>query len=578
MNLSKKLTICAFASLCASAAWAADSTSFLGKTWDKDKTEVKYVDGGNNWCWSNGTPLGKTSANAMDVLFDGAVIEQAKAAKLKGFDNWHVTSISTWAWANASSSDYYNSITIKKGGITDDGIALGGQLNIEKDGKGNLQNPNADAYAGMTVLNDFTVDNLSTRITSGGVKANDTAPNGFTTIHSSVNIKGNFVYGYNNTETAPGEIYFTFGGIGGYRTAADGAAVGANLNALDSVVIEKDMRIASSYNIAFNVGTTAYGTDYDLSKPDVEIKGRLVGFGGTDSDGNKNNNGVKIWGKNQSYIKLMRVSSTDNADNGRTSVISVNGISGFFVISNDVAGRSTKNHLAVLKLTNDANTSVTTAYIADEEGVVFSDTSKVKIVMDGAGEQRFSEAFDISGGIEVNNGALLVKSAIEGVNGYNWAKKQKYSHGDLVMNGGIFGFYLADSLNKNFDDGFTLTNLVYNGGKIRLCAYSDYVDSLDVSGTITAADAIVFDFVAKGGDFSYLTSGARKIISWASAPSDTTYEANDITVGGTSYKAEFTELADGLYVQYTPSIPEPATCALLFGGLALAFAAWRKRK
>ena len=576
MKLHTKVAILALSSLCASAAWANESTSFYGQSWGGDN----YHKMDDSWCWSNGSPYGKfTEATAMDVLFSAEVIAKAKADKQGGTDAWWAASVGTYAESAGVSwaTQHFNSITIKGKGISWMGIGLGSQIWLaENDYKG------TDAYAGMLVHKDFTVDDHSTRIVSGGVKANKYVAGGFTTVHATVEIKGNFVYGYNNTVEDTNSGYnFRFGGDSGYRTAADGAAVDSNVNPLDSVVIGKDMRLGGGHGIQFNVGVNSYDGGYDLSKPDVEIKGRIVGNGGFDSDGNQNDKGFTLWGSKQSNIELISLKNANNADNGRTSVISVNGLSGTLTIYNNVAKYSSKNHLAVLNLTNDASTSVTATHLSDESNVQFSDTSKIKVVMNGEGEQRFRESFNISGGIDVNSGALLIRSTTQGTNGYTWNKANETeakSHGDLVMNGGIFGFYLADSLNKNFRGGFTLTNLEYNGGKIRLCAYGDYVDSLDVSGTITATDAIVFDFVAQGGDFSYLTSGARKIISWASKPSDATYEANDITVGGTTYKAEFTELADGLYVQYTSSIPEPATCALLFGGLALAFAAWRKKR
>ena len=580
--MNKKIATAAgvavLAGMFASAGYC-DTTYFLGK----DGGAGWYTKFGN-YKWSNGDPYDDNYQN-MDVVMD---------TSHDGFLG--SGPILTWAEKNGSSNSVrtFNSWTIKGDAIKyassfadknpENGLAIGAGWASDK--------LDEDRYSTLKVTKDFTVDDTSTNIVGGGIHKGDAGSKfegKYGISHSYFEVGGNFNYGMNDTLGNTNGQTFRFGGLGGYLDLGTETAYAAKYAPLDKVTIGGDVKVASAYNVSFNVGTKAYGDSYDLSASDVEIKGRVIGYGGEDKAGNVYKNGPQLWNKYQSYLRLMSIESGNNTSTGRTSVISVNGISGYFVIGNDAASKGTSSggkYLSILNLTNDADTSVSSAYLADEVDVSFNSNSQVKVVMSGAGEQRFYEAFNISGGIEVNNGALLIKSTIQGTNGHTYrydkdnptSEPEAKSHGDLVMNGGIFGFYLADSLNKNFRGGFTLTNLEYNGGKIRLCAYGDYVDSLDVSGTITAADAIVFDFVAKGDDFSYLTSGARKIISWASAPSDATYDANEITVGGTSYKAEFTELADGLYVQYTPSIPEPATCALLFGGFALAFAAWRKKR
>ena len=567
MKIQTTSAIFAIASLCAlaSSATAAGTATYIGQDWSADN----YYGMQNKYVWQDSvTPYGKfKQEDAMDVIFSGELLAEGRSAK----------SLGTWAESEQAvaenwASQHFNSITIKKGGISWMGIALGAQFSAT--GKG------ADAYAGMIVHNDVTVDDISTMIVGGGVKTNGNTGLGYTTVHSTVEINGNFVYGYNNTAENGNGYNFRFGGNGGYNTAYGGKTVDSVNQALDSVVIGKDLRLGSGHSVILNVGTNAYDNGYDADNPDVLIKGRVVGYDGIDSDGNLNQNGFALWGKNQSYFQLMGLSK-ENADNGRTSVISVNGISGYIITGNDVEKYTSKNYLSVLKLTNDASTKVTSAYLADEIAIKFGTTSKVKVIMDGEGEQRFYKAFNISGGIEVNKGKLLIMSTTQGTNGHSWDlanETEAKSHGDLVMNGGTFGFYLADSLKDDYKGGFTLTNLEYNGGTIQLCVYENYVDSLDVSDTITASDTMNFNFVAESAsDLEYLLD-SRRIISWKEVQDVADFAANIITINGKTYKAVFTKNSDGLYVKYVSAIPEPATCALLFGGLALAFAAWRKKR
>lgn len=271
----------------------------------------------------------------------------------------------------------------------------------------------------------------------------------------------------------------------------------------------------------------------------------------------------------------------------------------------------------------------------------YSAWSNIKIIMKGAegavqnvdvplwttGNNQYA-----TGGIEVISGTLNINFAQQAV-GYAWDTNNDkvndiafytdtaanggiqttYSHGDLTMKGGEFGSYAG-----GYDGygAFRFTNIIYNGGKIRLRLLCDSdgnisQDSIDLTGYYrrdsTDPENLIEEYIAGGtirieqegakvsfdlgsfsdlawlidyedGEFAY--GDGAKIVSWDAVNkpglTESDFYANRIESSGDEYMAKFTLNDDGLYVKYI-AVPEPAEWAAIFGIFALAFAYIRRR-
>lgn len=547
----------------ASAGYSAESTSFLGRS----SGDIDWYTGFNYYDWTNGNPYNDDKQD-MDVTF---------STETEGFQG--KGTLSTWCEVNRDRNGIrrFNSITIQGQALSWRGISLGGLFADDKD--------TATRYSTIKVANDITINDCSSMITGGGVhKGTWSVFEGkYGTVHSYLDVGGNFSFGENATKWAT----FRLGGESGYLNGSSEREYAPDKSPLDQVTIGKDLILGGGGTINMNVGINAYGTTYDINNPDIYIGGRIVGYGGTDSDGIVRNGGVS--GGTECWIDISSITKSDaSTATGRTTVLSVNGISGKVCIKNGAVRFSEKGakYLTVLHLRNDGYAEG--YHLADDTGGsnwgwhCFTDSSKIKVVMDGEGEQRFSKGFFISGGIEVNQGTLLLKSNISGADGKNLSgtgDTKQYNHGVLEMNDGTFGFYLGSSGGE-----FRLDSIVWAGGTLQLCVYKNSVDSFFVENGFSLYDAfvgdVVFRFVGEGDDISYLTTDQIRIIRWTDGNYDknAVFTADDKIIDGNLYKAQFTAKDDGLYVKYVSSIPEPATCALLFGVFALCLAVWRGRK
>lgn len=199
---------------------------------------------------------------------------------------------------------------------------------------------------------------------------------------------------------------------------------------------------------------------------------------------------------------------------------------------------------------------------------------KLKIVKDGIGTQIFSGTqLKFSGGVEVLGGTLAFNGNADG---------RDTSHGDLTMRGGKFSYMVRDenqdSLGKSY---MTFENLAYSDGTISLQVASDSVDKVLLTGTLVAADASnkgVVKIELVGGDLSYFESDYRLLIGMGTASSD--YDDGDFMITNldeSKYSANFDLRDDGLYLKLDV-IPEPAAVCSIFGVVALALAAYGRRR
>lgn len=364
-----------------------------------------------------------------------------------------------------------------------------------------------------------------------------------------------------------------------------------------SVVVDKNVSGGSLY---FTATSNKTNLADGIANPDMWIKGYV-------NDCNLYINTVTT-GNN--YTKLSGVTGTASINHG---------------------AQNGRNYIGYAILTNTIDCSATGAINESSYPNVYTPTSgKLSIVMNGSATQNFtSSATMFFGGVKAMSGTIRFNfnqyaSTIEKTHYWYWidsattikrtawttadssGKATQFSHGDLEMLGGTFGTVAGD----NTYGSFRFTNIVYTSGTINLrLTSSSKFDQLDLTSyyfadMLKSDDSVTYNTgFAEGGKLSK-TEGAGKvtfdfgnslswlidsegigikIISWdASKKTDLTaddFAANKFTGSDNKlYEAAFTTADDGLYVKYVAAVPEASTMAGIFGILALAFAAYRRKK
>ena len=334
---------------------------------------------------------------------------------------------------------------------------------------------------------------------------------------------------------------------------------------LDLLTIGGDVILYNSSRLYFDVynrnGTSTY---YD---PDVYIGKGLVLTG----SGAPNYVNPKL--------VLFNIDPTRAPAQDTTSIISVESITGDAVLlGNSFTSEGTQRTDAVLYLRGETKGAHytfdgwTSDIAYDGTNPSFGTTSKLKIVKDGPSTQIFSGTqLKFSGGVEVLGGTLAFNGNADG---------RDTSHGDLTMRGGKFSYMVRDEnhLGKSY---LTFENLVYSDGTISLQVASDSVDEVLLTGTLVAADASnkgVVKIELVGDDLSYFETDYRLLIGFGTATSD--YDESDFMItnlDGSKYASNFDLRDDGLYLKLDV-IPEPAAVCSIFGVVALALAAYGRRR
>lgn len=371
----------------------------------------------------------------------------------------------------------------------------------------------------------------------------------------NLNVGGNVIVGVDK-DTSGGYLYLGTD-ASNETTSWDGP--------LDLLTIGGDVILYNNSRLYFDVynrnGTSTY------SDPDVYIgKGLVLAGSGAPNYINP-------------QLVLFNIDPTRAPAQDTTSIISVESITGNAVLlGNSFMSEGTQRTDAVLYLRGETEGAYYTfdgwtfdiAYNETNPG--FGTTSKLKIVKDGPSTQIFSATqLKFSGGVEVLGGTLAFNGNADG---------RDTSHGDLTMRGGKFSYMVRNEnhLGKSY---LTFENLVYSDGTISLQVASDSVDKVLLTGTLVAADASnkgVVKIELVGGDLSYFESDYRLLIGMGTASSD--YDDGDFMItnlDGSKYSANFDLRDDGLYLKLDV-IPEPAAVCSIFGVVALALAAYGRRR
>jgi len=457
---------------------------------------------------------------------------------------------STGAWPNktlpTASDDVVideNYITTEGNGYLVDGFwssdTTWNSLTLNYDTVSKKLNSNVGGPISITILNDVVKTGAGTARFAMGL-ANTVF---------NLNVGGNIIVG-KDKDTNGGVLDL---GTSNSNTTADWGGP------LDTLTVGKDIIVYNSSTLNMNVynrkGTSSY------SDPDVLIRGLIQGVGSGTPD----------------YINptfyLLNVNPAELTSDVR-SIISVEGFSGNGVVN--VANYSTSEYAinSVIYLRSEKELSYTFEGWTFDAGKNFNSNIKLKIVKDGVGTQVFSATqLKFSGGVEILGGTLTFNGAAEG---------RDTSHGDLTMRGGKFSYMVRnenqDSLGKSY---MTFENLVYSDGTISLQVAPDSVDKVLLTGTLVAADASnkgVVKIELVGGDLSYFESDYRLLIGMGTASSD--YDDGDFMITNldkSKYSANFDLRDDGLYLKLDV-IPEPAAVCSIFGVVALALAAYGRRR
>ena len=439
-------------------------------------------------------------------------------------------------------------------------------------------NPSTGQYQESSLSREFTfyTDNSEFRI------ENDLS----VTYASKLNFKTS---GYNAADRSFTKASVYIGGdvqvgVDGYKNTSQvqfgtqGDLTTVNGGPLESVHIMGNLTIANDNTsgvrnyVHFNVGLKGAGEAYDISDPDIEIKGVF-------SSGREGTGIPYTYIQNRGANRL-----------GATVVFSVGGLDGKLSIyghgDNTTSDYATKgNALSVLVLNNGNGYYDMSGSLQDSGGVSktirYQDQVKLKVVMN-SGTQVFSgDSIAFSGGIECNGGFLLINSGASGTDGKDNNGKL-YTHGDLTMNAGTFGFYSREG---NSGGNFSLNNVYWKSGTIQLCVYENGTDTLNIEqldgmggnfAALDGADTVNFTFI---GETYYLLDGQEhKVVSWSSYDKSLDYAANNLEniFDGQVYSANFMAREDGLYVSYQ-IVPEPADFALACAVICI-FLAFFKRK
>ncbi len=234
---------------------------------------------------------------------------------------------------------------------------------------------------------------------------------------------------------------------------------------------------------------------------------------------------------------------------------------------------------------NISNTVASTGLTINGSGM--NTNSQVKIIMDGTGSQIFNgERFWISGGVEVRNGTLQIRmhsnSKYESGkdtdgNEISGEEIRLMNHGDLTLKGGKFGSLLEGNGLMGFN------NLYYSGGTYMLGVdYDGGNDMLKFYGGVYKGegwiDGVSKFYIEVSGTKDNLVDNWAHIFEWDNTANETDFEASDFySEDFNEYSAIFKIEDDGLWMMYT-EVPEPAAFAAIFGALALALAAAKRRK
>lgn len=244
-----------------------------------------------------------------------------------------------------------------------------------------------------------------------------------------------------------------------------------------------------------------------------------------------------------------------------------NGITGTNAAATITTSSSNENGIdgteSTLVFTNDKDAAfngivTNTVKTITQKGTEYNIDTTLNVVMDGSKKQILSGANDFKGTITVKGGTLLLNTA-------SGAK-----HGILTMTDGAFGAY----------GNVNVEAIAYQGGSFYVDAdaiANGYSITTDGAFTKAADEQVYIDFdgldaSAYDGTYSLITA-ASFVDATGNALTAADFAAKNLLNGSANF------LFDGntLKVSFA-AVPEPATIAAILGAVALAFAAYRRRK
>ena len=186
-------------------------------------------------------------------------------------------------------------------------------------------------------------------------------------------------------------------------------------------------------------------------------------------------------------------------------------------------------------------------------------SSYIHLLMQGTASQSFVNANNLFGDVTVKSGKLFLAGTAK----------------DATITGGALG-----ALAQNAAGTLTLSSLTMEGGAIEVDISGEALgfanDLIVVSGEFNIGDAgnCLFDFNAVGDGIS---EGHEYTIVEFDSTNITADDLSSFNYNANGYNAEF-KLGDGTLGVIFTAVPEPSAFALIFGALAVGFAAVRRKK
>lgn len=364
----------------------------------------------------------------------------------------------------------------------------------------------------------------------------------------SVNVGGNFV-----VENSKGWLGTNFPDVKtpGKATVAGNVELKGDYAAFHTAVGQRKYQTGGSEDA--QMGT--------FDNPDLDIGG-YVDFG---------NSGEKYWVYNNSWI-----SGGDVRSFGMQAYIKLGGLKG---AGNIVSSGYTSESKTVFAFNVAAGQSFDFKGVINAESASYTpmdttDTVDIEIRNAATGVQTLRLGMNgdagFTGNVTVYSGTLFYGNA-------DYLRKDA-DHNNLVINGGNFGAAASDAPFSGLDIGDAyFNNIEWNGGKILVDIES--LSSIDVIFADTlSGSADVFEFVFNyDGDWADLQDLRIANFFDVGSLSDEQISKFLISDADGRYQGWFEQVQGGYEFMYT-AVPEPAAVAALFGALALAFAAYRRRK
>ena len=142
---------------------------------------------------------------------------------------------------------------------------------------------------------------------------------------------------------------------------------------------------------------------------------------------------------------------------------------------------------------------------------------------------------------------------------------------EITIEDGALGVASANGGDSQIGE-LNADSITWNGGTINIDINDYAVDIINVE-SFTKGSADTFKFIFTEGDDKIVEDNAYTILSTL----NTDFVSEDFTAEIDGYNAVF-NMEDGILSVTFTAVPEPATIAGIFGVLALAFAAYRRRK